>query len=83
MKVLSGVKEIYKAETKCKAQTRDLHCDLGLESAWLSHGFCTPRTEMNIYQNLMKIFRRVQEIWSGHESVTGRWADGWMDRRTN
>ena len=38
---------------------------------------------MNIYQSLMEIFRRVQEIWSGHESVTGRWADGWTDGRTD
>ena len=30
-------------------------------------------------QSLMKIFQRVQEIWSGQESVTDRW----MDRRTD
>ena len=27
----------------------------------------------------MKIFYRVHEIWSGHESVTDRMTEGWTD----
>ena len=34
-------------------------------------------------QSLMKIFPRVQEIWSGQESVTEGQTDGWTDRQTD
>ena len=37
------------------------NCDLDLESACLSYGFCT------FDQSFMKIFQRVQEIWSEQE----------------
>ena len=34
-------------------------------------------------QSLIKIFQRVQEIWSGQDSVTEGQTDGQMDRRTD
>ena len=34
-------------------------------------------------QSLMKIFQRVQEIWSGQESVTEGQTGGWTDRWTD
>ena len=34
-------------------------------------------------QSLMKIFQRVQEIWSGQERVTEGQTDGQMDRGTD
>ena len=34
-------------------------------------------------QSLMKIFQRVQEIWSGQESITEGQTDGQTDRRTD
>ena len=59
-----------------------LTCDLDLELAWLwvLHIDSLRRT---FDQCLMKIFQRVQEIWSGQESVTEGLTDGWTDRWTD
>ena len=44
------------------------NCDLDLESALLSKGFCTHLTKANIFNlNLINIIQRVQEIWREHE----------------
>ena len=58
-----------------------LTCDLDLELAWLSYGFCTLRGTFD--QSLMEIFQSVQETWSGQESVTEGQTDGQMDRGTD
>ena len=45
--------------------------DLDLESAWVLHMVSLRGT---FEMGLMKIVQRVQEIWSGHKSVTeGQW----------
>ena len=53
-------------------------CDL--ELAWLTYGFCTSTHLRRTFdQSLMEIFQRVQEIWSGQESVTEGQTDGQID----
>ena len=59
-----------------------LTCDLDLELTWLTYGFCTDSLRQTFDQSLMKIFQRVQEIWSGQESVTEGQRDGQTDRQT-
>ena len=56
-----------------------LTCDfdlVGMVDLWVLHIDSLWRT---FDPNLMKIFQRVQEIWSGQESVT----EGQMDRQTD
>ena len=61
-----------------------LTCDLDLELAWLTYGFCTlTYSGEHLTQRLMKIFQKVQEIWSGQEIVTEGQTDGRTDRRTD
>ena len=47
---------------------------------WILHIDSLRRT---FDQSLMKIFQRVQEIWSGQESVTEGQTDGQTGRRTD
>ena len=72
----------YGADTKFKAQTHDL--DLwpwvGMADLWILHIDSLRRT---FDQSFMKIFRRVQEIWSGQESVTEGHTDGQTDGQTD
>ena len=56
-----------------------LTCDLDLELAWLTWVLHIDLLGRTFDQSLMKIFQRVQEIWSGQESVT----EGRTDRRTD
>ena len=61
------------------------YCDLdGMLELWVLHIASLRQT---FDQSLMKIFQRVQEIWSGQESVTegqtDRWTDGQTDRWTD
>ena len=49
------------------------NCDLDIKSAWLSYS----SQRQTFDKNLLKIFQRVQETWSGCESVTDRQME-WM-----
>ena len=56
-----------------------LTCDLDLVAMvdlWVLQIDSLRRT---FVQSLMKIFQRVQEIWSGQESITEGQADRWTD----
>ena len=57
-----------------------LTCDLDMVDLWVLHIDSLRRT---FDQSLMKIFQRIQEIWSGQESVTEGQTDRWMDRWTD
>ena len=54
-------------------------CDLDLELAWLTRVLQIDSLKRTFDQSLTKIFQRVQEIWSGQESVMEGHADGLTD----
>ena len=58
-----------------------LTCDLQL--AWLTWILHIDSLRRTFDQTLMKIFQRVQEIWSGQESVTEGHTDGQTDGQTD
>ena len=75
-----------------------LTCNLDLELVWLTQILHIDLLRRTFDQSLMKIFQRVQEIWSGLQKCYGRtdgrtdgridgqtdrWKDGQMDRRTD
>ena len=60
-----------------------LTCDLDFELAWCTWVLHIDLLRRTFDQSLMKIFQRVQEIWSGQESVTEGHTDGWTDRWTD
>ena len=64
-----GIRDMErKRNSRFKPMT--LTCDLDLELAWFLWVLHIDSLRRTFDQSLMKIFQRVQEIWSGQESVT-------------